>query len=393
MWQSGDRLLQTSVLLAMLLGVVFVFSVTSVLGNAPPLRGYFYLWRQLGAAVFSVLVIVFLKNIHYRFLEHQKLMTAMIVCCVLLVAVYFLDPRTHRWFRLGVVSIQPAEFAKVILVVFLASALAADAPLRAFSQRKTDSVIVVLILLTMIADSGTGILMALVVMALFWIAKRPGRAIRIPALVLAISAAGFIVSRPYRLARVVYFFDPHFGVAGQADPPGPLAQYLHRSIAADPDYQRRQSLVAVGSGGLIGRGLGQSREKYFYLPQAHTDFIFAIVGEETGMAGSIALLLLYGVIFWRGMVIAAGSGTVFGGYLAAGATISIVLQAAVHIGVTLGMLPIKGVPLPFVSYGGSSLVASATLAGLILSVGHFDSYLRRRGDPLRTAAASGRSGP
>jgi cell division protein FtsW len=184
---------------------------------------------------------------------------------------------------------------------------------------------------------------------LLWLAGVPFRYFLVSAALLAPVVVGLALSADYRRARVLSFLRP------EADPLG-------------AGFQAIQSLIAVGAGGLFGNGLGWGRQKLFFLPYPHTDFIFAIVGEELGFVGAVGVILCFGVIAWRGFRAARRAPDAFAGFLAAGATAMIVVQAAINIGVVLALLPTKGLPLPFVSYGGSSLIASWIAAGLILNV-------------------------
>jgi cell division protein FtsW len=203
-------------------------------------------------------------------------------------------------------------------------------------------------------DFGTTVTVLLIAFCLFFIAGVPVRV-----LVTIGAAAGLVLfvlaqRAPYRVNRLMAFLNP------DADPLG-------------LNFQMNQSLIAVGTGGVTGEGLGQSTQKLFFLPAAHTDFIFAVVGEELGFAGCMALILAFGVLLWRGMRTALRAPDAFGAFLAAGITLSLVLQAFINMGVVLGLLPTKGLPLPFVSYGGSSLLVSLLAVGLALNVSQHSS--------------------
>jgi cell division protein FtsW len=184
---------------------------------------------------------------------------------------------------------------------------------------------------------------------LLWLAGARVRVFVIAALATLPLLAALLLSADYRRARLLSFWKP------EADPLG-------------AGFQAIQSLIAVGAGGWIGNGLGGSRQKLFFLPYPHTDFIFAIVGEELGFVGSLAIVAGFGVIAWRGLRAARRAPDAFGAFLAAGATAMIVVQAAINLSVVLALVPTKGIPLPFVSYGGSSLVASWIAGGLILNI-------------------------
>jgi cell division protein FtsW len=175
--------------------------------------------------------------------------------------------------------------------------------------------------------------------------------------------------KPYRLARVLRHVDPELKLVDRVNPSGEIRSYLRRSQGAtDPTYQPKQSRIAVGSGGVLGVGLMQGKQKLLYLPEAHTDYIYAVVGEELGLWGATGILVGFFVILWRGLRLFYVAPDDFGRYLALGVTVSVVLQAIFNISVVLDMGPTKGIPLPMISYGGSSLLSTLISLGLLLSV-------------------------
>jgi cell division protein FtsW len=168
---------------------------------------------------------------------------------------------------------------------------------------------------------------------------------------------------------VVKFFDPDFKIIAKFDSNGTLRKRMEQSLVTrDTNYQLEQSQIAVGAGGPTGRGLKNGRQKLLYLPEAHTDFIYAVVAEELGLAGSVGLLLGFGVIFWRGLRAAFRIHDDFGRYLALGVTVVVVVQGFINMSVVLGMMPTKGIPLPMISYGGSSLLSTLALLGILMNV-------------------------
>jgi cell division protein FtsW len=174
--------------------------------------------------------------------------------------------------------------------------------------------------------------------------------------------------KPYRLIRIAGFFDPQLKMLDQVSWGGKVKDYINRSSNRDPNYHVRQSRIAVGSGGLAGQGPMQGKQKLFYLPEAHTDFIYAVIGEELGLAGCVVLLSLFLLILWRGLQLVRATPDDFGRYLALGVTTMIVVQALMNMSVVLGMAPTKGIPLPMISYGGSSLLSTLISMGFLLSV-------------------------
>jgi cell division protein FtsW len=178
-----------------------------------------------------------------------------------------------------------------------------------------------------------------------------------------------IVAEPYRLARVVKFVDPEFKIVSKLDRGGKIKAQIQKSLATrDTNYQSEQSKIAVGEGGVLGLGLMNGKQKLLYLPEAHTDFIYAVVGEELGLVGASALLIGFGIIFWRGLRAAWRTHDEFARYLALGITTVVVIQGFINMSVVLGMMPTKGIPLPMISYGGSSLLSTLLMLGILMNV-------------------------
>jgi cell division protein FtsW len=178
-----------------------------------------------------------------------------------------------------------------------------------------------------------------------------------------------IYREPYRLARVVHFVDPEYKLLSKVDRSGSIRMHMQKSLTTrDTNYQLQQSKIAVGAGGPLGLGLMNGKQKLLYLPEAHTDFIYAVVAEELGTIGAGAVLLCFSVIFWRGLRVAWLMNDEFGRYLALGATIVIVVQGFINMSVVLGMMPTKGIPLPMISYGGSSLMSTLAMLGILMNV-------------------------
>jgi cell division protein FtsW len=187
--------------------------------------------------------------------------------------------------------------------------------------------------------------------------------------VAAVVVVAFVASKPYRLARIVHYIDPGYKVIDRIDPQGLLKTYLNKSLTSrDTSYQSEQSKIAVGAGGPLGLGLMQGKQKLLYLPEAHTDFIYAVVSEELGLIGSVGVLLGFIVILWRGLRATVLVPDDFGRYLALGITTMLVVQGFINISVVLGMMPTKGIPLPMISSGGSSLVSTLASLGILMNV-------------------------
>jgi cell division protein FtsW len=330
--------------------------------------------RQVEWAAVAVAVMMTLKKTHYRkFQSPAVAFSAMSVALMLLAAVYFVDAAHHRWLRVGsAVGVQPSEMAKPALVIFLA--FFATWRARAINNPRYTLIpaalaVGLMILAVVVADLGTAVVLGAASAAVFFVAGLEWRYCAIAAAVATVGVAIFIFAEPFRLARVVRFFDPQFKIVARFDPYGKIRSRMEQSLVTrDTNYQKEQSQIAVGAGGPAGLGLTNGRQKLLYLPEAHTDFIYAVVAEELGLAGSVGLLLGFGVIFWRGLRAAFRMRDDFGRYLALGVTMVVVVQGFINMSVVLGMMPTKGIPLPMISYGGSSLLSTLALLGILMNV-------------------------
>jgi cell division protein FtsW len=203
----------------------------------------------------------------------------------------------------------------------------------------------------------------------FFVAGLRWRFCAIAAACALVGVVVFIALKPYRLARVAGYLDPNFKLISRIDPAGRLKKYMQQSLTSrDTGYQLEQSKIAVGTGGVVGAGLMQGKQKLLYLPEAHTDFIYAVVSEELGLVGSAGLLLAFVLILWRGLRAALRMPDDFGRYLALGITTVVVVQGLMNISVVLGMMPTKGIPLPMISSGGSSLLSTLASLGILMNV-------------------------
>ena len=353
---SSDKLLFAVTGTLVLVGIMMVFSASAEMANEKFHSPYYFLMRQglwaiLGLAGMSVLM-------HIDYHHYQKpilVFSGLFVCGLLLLGVFFLDRshHTHRWFRLGFLSLQPSELSKVFLVIFMAHFLAKRAG-QVSNLRLTlaplGTVLGVFVgLIFMEPDLGTAASIVLVASILLWVAglnwKYVGGLIALALPTLFCSIYFF----EYRLRRVLVFWDP----------------WKDRQGAG---FQIIQSLIAVGTGGLLGTGLMEGKQKLFYLPEPHTDFVYAVLGEEFGLVGSVSLLLLYLVFFWRGLRLSLRAPDPFGKYLGLGLTMMVLCQAFINMSVVLSLVPTKGIPLPFISYGGSSLLISLMGVGILLNI-------------------------
>lgn len=368
-----DWMLFFTILIMVAFGLVMVYSASSVMAEIRYHSPSHFISRQLVWAVASFFILMYLKRQDYRrFQDPTWAFTGLGIVLMMLMAVYVLDGRTHRWFRIPLLgSLQPSEFAKPVLVIFLAWFISNRAEM--INHKRTlylaAMALGMLAILVGIADLGTAIVLAVTAAVMFYVAGLDRRYVMMALAAGCMLAVFFVVSKPYRLARIVGYVDPNYTILNYIDPSGGIKNYVNESVTTrDTSYQPRQSRIAVGSGGVLGLGLMQGRQKLLYLPEAHTDYIYAVVGEELGTFGCGALLAGFFIIFWRGLRVFWLAPDDFGKYLALGITTVIVVQAFINMSVVLDLGPSKGIPLPMISSGGSSLLSTLTSLGLLLSV-------------------------
>jgi cell division protein FtsW len=373
MLRKTDWSLFTAVVALVGFGLVIMYSASSVVADLKYGHSTYYLLRQLGAAVAAFVLMMYFKNRDYRDWNQPVYAFAPMGIAIMLLAVaFFVDAKAHRWIRLGLFQLQPSELAKPALIVFLAWFVSLRAP--AINNRKHTLIPAILCLgvlagMVVLADLGTAVVLVATAATVFFVAGLEKRylAIAFGAACLFILIA--ILAKPYRILRIIGHFDPEFKMIDVIDYHGMVrAKVQGMANSRDPGYHARQSRIAVGSGGALGMGLMQGQQKLLYLPEAHTDFIYAVVGEELGLLGCTMVLLAFLLILSRGVRLACVAPDHFGRYLALGVTASIVIQAFMNMSVVLDMAPTKGIPLPMVSYGGSSLVSTLASLGLLLSV-------------------------
>jgi cell division protein FtsW len=357
---EADRWLFLSTLALCLVGAVMVFSASAVTAREQYGNGYYFLVRQLLWLVIGLAGMFALMQVDYRRLREPRFVFGFLsVVFFMLAGVFFLDRshQTHRWIRLGPASLQPSEVAKLAVILFLAWFLEERRRPRNFGVNNVAHTLVpalgvVLLMAGLVVlepDLGTSVEIFVIALAMLFVAGLSEKyifgagAAAMPAVYLA------VVHVSYRYERVMAFLHP------DADPQG-------------HGFQLMQSLIAVGSGGFTGVGLMESKQKLFYLPEAHTDFIYAVLCEELGFVGGVLVLALFATYGWRGMRAALHAPDDFGRFLALGITVMVISQALINLGVVLGMMPTKGIPLPFISYGGSSLFVMLLATGVLLNI-------------------------
>lgn len=356
---SPDFLIIFSTLFILSIGIVMVYSASAVLSfQQHDGDWYFYTKRQLLFAILGIIAMFFTMNVDY-WVWKKWAKTGLVVCFALLILVLIIGVTRNgatSWIGVGAFSIQPAEFMKLAMIAFLAKLLSEnqkEIPL--FFKGLMPPLLIVGLafgLIMLQPDLGTGVV--LVGTSLVIIYAAGARLLHLFGLMMVgvLGLVGMVLAAPYRMDRITGFLDPW------SDP-------------LDTGFQIIQSLYAIGPGGIMGLGLGMSRQKYAYLPEPQTDFIFSILAEELGFIGGGTILALFLLLFWRGMRAAITAPDLFGSLLATGIIGMISVQVIINIGVVTGMFPVTGITLPFISYGGSSLTLLLTAVGVLLNISRY----------------------
>ncbi|OLD65125.1 MAG: cell division protein FtsW [Acidobacteria bacterium 13_1_40CM_2_68_10] len=344
-----------------LFGLVMIYSASAVIALERFGNAHLFLVKQAIAAALGIGGMIVAMHVDYRRLLKRPVVYFGILASTVLLIVALASDRAHqvhRWIVLGPVQIQPSEIGKLALILFLAY-------LMARKEARVNDVVGTIIpcavvvgqlalLVYLQPDLGTAAIYVLLAIVLLFLAGLRWRYLVFSGGACALAIGLLILQAPYRVRRILSFMNP------DDDPLG-------------AGFQVRQSILAVASGGLHGQGVGESRQKLFFLPEPHTDFVFSVISEELGLIGAAAVIVAFGVLFWRGVVAAAGAPDRGGYYLGMGITIWLVVQAMLNMAVTLGLMPTKGIPLPFLSYGGSSLVVSLCALGVLLNISQHSS--------------------
>ena len=352
-----DRLLCTVCLVLVGVGVVMVYSSSAIKAQMKYGDPLLFLKKQLLWAIVGLAVMVWAMYHDYRAFQRYApvlfLASFLLLLLVLIPSVGVKVNGARRWLRMFGFSFQPSELAKLSLILLLAKFFAGRADrVESFVQGFLPPLLLSGLFFGLIVlqpNFGTAAVLLLAAMALCFVGG-----VRLTQLGTALFTLGalcylLVQAHPYAKARLLAIMDP-------------------ARASSKASYQIHQSFYALGPGGILGRGLGDSIQKLFYLPESHTEFIFAIVGEEIGFIGALLVIFLFGILLWRGVRIALRARDLFGTYAAMGITFAVVSQAAINLGVVTGLLPTTGVPLPFISFGGSSLVTTLLCMGILLSI-------------------------
>lgn len=360
--RSPDFVIFTTVLAMLLIGVVMVYSASAVSAYVNFHDSYYFLKRQLVWVMLGLTAMVMAMNIHYHTWRKLALpLLAVMLVLLVLVLVPGLGKVVNgarRWLGFGSLYLQPSEIAKLGMVLFTAHSLAwRHNQITSFTKGLLPHLSLLLAVFALILaepDLGTALSIAGTVFLLLFAAGAQLKHLFALGTVGVVGIIATIIVEPYRLKRLFAFSNPW------ADP-------------LNTGYHIIQSLYALGSGGLFGVGLGRSREKFLYLPEPHTDFIFSIIGEELGFIGTVTIMVLFFLFAWRGFRIAMLAPDTYGSILAVGLTSMIVLQALMNIAVVTASMPVTGIPLPFISFGGSALIFTLAGVGILLNISRYIS--------------------
>ncbi|WP_217586223.1 stage V sporulation protein E [Lentibacillus saliphilus] len=349
-----------AIILLLLIGIIMVFSASYIWAEYKYDDAYFYVKRQLLFIGAGVVAMVFIMRIPYTLFK--KYANLILVLCFLLLLVVLIPGigitrgGAQSWIGVGAFSIQPSEFMKLGLIIFLAVYLSSNQKhMMSFTKGFFPSLILVFTafgLIMLQPDLGTGVVLVLTCIVMIYASGARLSHFFGLGIVGVIGFLFLIISAPYRISRITAFINPW------QDPLG-------------DGFQIIQSLYAIGPGGLLGVGLGQSLQKYFYLPEPQTDFIFSILGEELGFIGGTFVLLLFAILFWRGIKVTLQAPDMFGTFLALGIVSMLTLQVMINISVVIGLIPVTGITLPFLSYGGSSLTLTLCSVGILLNISRY----------------------
>jgi len=358
---SPDKVLFSVVIILVLFGIGMVFSASVAVALEFFNNTYYFLIKQTISMIIGLLLMMLLLNTDYRIFKKPAIVYPLLVLSLgMLAYLAVVSPSVgfNRWFRWGAISFQPSEPAKLCLVIFLAFYLDRN------KEKLNDAYQTIFPLLAVVGilgilimkqpDLGTAIFMVLIAVLMMFIAGVNWKYLGGIFLSASFLFYWLIVRVPYRWERLLAYVNPWKDPLGYG-------------------FQPIQSLIAIATGGVTGLGVGQSKQKLFYLPAPHTDFIYSFIGEELGLIGASAVVVAFGILMARGIRAAVKAPDHFGTLLAAGLTLMIIFQALINISVALTLLPTKGLPLPFISYGGSALIVSLMAVGILLNISQYSS--------------------
>jgi cell division protein FtsW len=353
---SVDKWLFTVILLLVFVGLIMVFSASAVMAKERFGSSYSFLLRQLGWASAGIAAMLVVMNVDYKQYRRSSIVfTFLGLTSLLLVAVFLFHDshNTHRWIKLGPLSFQPSELAKPAIILYLAYFLESRwqqiADVKHILVPAAAPSVLLAALIIKEPDLGTAVACMAITASVLYIAGMKMRYLGYGLLVSLLPLYFLIVRVPWRWHRIIAFLDPW------KDPQG-------------HGFHIIQSMIAVSTGGLMGAGLMEGKQKLFYLPEPHTDFIYANIAEELGLWGATLVLILFSIFLYRGIRTALRTQDPFARFLATGITAMVVVQALINMSVVLGMMPTKGIPLPFISYGGSSLFITLASVGVLLNI-------------------------
>jgi len=339
-----------------LFGVVMVYSASAVLAQKENGNQFHYVLKQGVWVAIGFVVMLLAMQFNYQQLKNRRIVYSLLILCTIgLVSVFGFSSvnGAHRWIKLPGANLQPSEISKLSLIIFLAYFLEKRAGEEGdFWRTFVPCGVVTGFLAALVViepDFGTAMMLVLIFTVMIFTAGARVRHLALAAAPALVVAAGLLILVPWRLKRLMTFLDPWADQQGGG-------------------FQVVQSLIAIGSGGTNGLGFAQGKQKMLFLPFAHSDFIFAVVGEELGLVGALAVVAVFALFLWRGVRTALLAPDRFGMLLSLGIVTSIVAQALFNISVVLSLVPTKGIPLPFISYGGSSLVPTLAAVGILLNV-------------------------
>jgi cell division protein FtsW len=352
-----DKLLFITIIIISLFGLIMIYSSSYIWANYKYNNPYKFVITQSVFVIVGLIIMLILSKLDYKI--YYKYANKILFICMILLALVLIPGigsvrnGSRSWFGIGSFGIQPSEFAKMGLIIFVSKYLTNNKKdMKNVIKGVFPILFVILIFFGLIMlepDFGTAMVIVITLITLIFVSGVKVSFFLKAGLLGIIGIVGIIISAPYRLKRIVSFLNPW------SDPLG-------------SGYQILQSLYAIGPGGLLGQGYLNSRQKYFYLPEPQTDFIFSIISEELGFLGVLIVTILFLIIFYRGIVIALKKTDLFGKYLSFGLSFGLIIQACLNLSVVVGLIPVTGVTLPFISYGGSSLLISMASIGIILNI-------------------------